>query len=107
MEPKVMKQQKVFINTNTTNNDDSTGFSRLQATNVASFALQQGAELEDWSDHDDEDAQQTGWDEITDDAAKELIRQKRREQRAQRNQRLQQQKQQQKSQPYGGFSYHA
>lgn len=100
----MLKQQKLFINTK--NNDENPGFSRLQPTTIASFGLQQSAELADWSDHDDEDAA-TGWDDDgVDDAAKELIRQKRREQRAQRNQRLQQQKLQ-KTQSHGSFSYHA
>lgn len=107
MEPKVVKQQKVFINTNKTkSNNDDNNFSRLQASSATDFAIKQTSELEDWSDHDDEDATQTGWDEINDDAAKEMIRQKRREQRAQRNQRVQQQKLN-KMQSQAGYSYHA
>lgn len=101
MEPKVKKQPKLFINTNA---GEDNNFSRLQATNMANFALKQGAELEDWSDHD-EDAGQTGWDEVTDEPAKELIRQKRREQRAQRNQRLLEQKQLQHAHAHAGYPY--
>lgn len=104
MEPKVKKQQKVFINKNT--NEDS-NFSRLQATNAANIAFKQGAELEDWSDHDEDDAGQMGWDEVTDESAKDLIRQKRREQRALRNQRLLEQKQLQYAQAHTGYPYHA
>lgn len=92
MIPKVKKQKKVFIDTNTTKAES---FSRLQATGAASIPRLQTAELEDWSDENIDDTNETGWDEGSDEATKAIIREKRREARAQRHQRLQQQKLQQ------------
>ena len=91
MAPKVSKQKKVFIDKNKAATEN---FSRLQATSAATIPRLQTAELEDWSDADNEDAE-TGWDEVSDEATKAMIREKRREARAQRQQRLQQQKEQQ------------
>lgn len=99
MTPKVKKQKKVFINTNQSATDN---FSRLQATSAAIIPRLQTAELEDWSDEDNE---QTGWDEVTDEATKAMIREKRREARAQRHQRLQQQKQQQNQTKNGLYAH--
>lgn len=92
MTPKVIKQKKVFINTNKNAPDN---FSRLQATNAAIIPHVQTAELEDLSDENNDDNDQTGWDEVSDEMTKQMIRDKRREARAQRNQRLIQQKQHQ------------
>lgn len=97
MTPKVVKQQKLFIATN--KNNESENFSRLQATSAANIPHFQTAELEDLSDENADDGEQTGgWDVINDDMAKQIIREKRREARAQRNQRIQQQKLQQQMQ---------
>lgn len=91
-----MKQKKVFI---ATNKDESENFSRLQATSAAHIPhFTQSAELEDLSDENVDDNEQTGWDVINDEVAKQIIREKRREARAQRNQRIQQQKLQQQQQ---------
>lgn len=95
MTPKVLKQQKLFI---ATNKNEPENFSRLQATTAAHIPHFQSAELEDLSDENADDNEQTGWDVINDDVAKQLIREKRREARAQRNQRIQQQKLQQQMQ---------
>lgn len=95
MTPKVVKQQKIFI---ATNKSEPENFSRLQATSAANIPHFQSAELEDLSDENDEDGDQTGWDVINDDMAKQIIREKRREARALRNQRIQQQKLQQQMQ---------
>lgn len=99
MTPKVVKQQKVFI---ATNKNEPENFSRLQATSAANIPHFQTAELEDLSDENADDGEQTGWDVINDDMTKQIIREKRREARALRNQRIQQQKLQQQMQnnPY-------
>ncbi|XP_055305459.1 uncharacterized protein LOC129570082 [Sitodiplosis mosellana] len=91
MVPKVVKPKKMFIDQNKAATEN---FSRLQATSAAIIPRLQTAELEDWSDVDNEDNVETGWDEVSDEATKAMIREKRREARAQRHQRLQQQKQQ-------------
>lgn len=104
MVPKVVKQKKVFIEKNNKSNTEN--FSRLQATSAAIIPRLQTAELEDWSDVDNED-DETGWDEVSDEATKAMIREKRREARAQRHQRLQQQKlQQQQNQMKSGLYAH-
>lgn len=104
MEPKVSKQKKVFIDKNKAATEN---FSRLQATSAATIPRLQTAELEDWSDADNDDNAETGWDEVSDEATKAMIREKRREARAQRQQRLQQQKeQQQRMQTKGGLYAH-
>lgn len=95
MVPKVVKQKKLFIDHNKTTEEN---FSRLQATSAAVIPRLQTAQLEDWSDVDNEDNDETGWDEVSDEATKAMIREKRREARAQRHQRLQQQKLQQQLQ---------
>lgn len=93
MTPKVKKQKKVFIETN---KNAPENFSRLQATTAAIIPHPQTAELEDWSDENNDDNDKTaGWDEVNDEITKQMIREKRREARAQRNQRLLQQKHQQ------------
>lgn len=103
MEPKVSKQKKLFVDKNKAATEN---FSRLQATSAAAIPRLQTAELEDWSDGDNEDAE-TGWDEVSDEATKAMIREKRREARAQRQHRLQQQKeQQQRIQTKGGLYAH-
>lgn len=97
MTPKVVKQQKIFIATNNKQTEPE-NFSRLQATSAANIPHFQSTELEDLSDENADDGEQTGWDVINDDIAKQVIREKRREARAQRNQRIQQQKLQQQMQ---------
>lgn len=92
MVPKVKKQKKLFIDKNKTTTEN---FSRLQATSAAIIPRLQTTELEDWSDVDNEDNDEIGWEEVSDEATKAMIREKRREARAQRHQRLQQQKLQQ------------
>lgn len=82
MAPTIVKQTKVLIPTTTAENSRQ-NFSRLQATSAANIPVVQTAELEDWTD--DENAQ-PGWDELTDETTKALIREKRRELRQQRNQ---------------------
>lgn len=88
MAPKIIKQKKLLIKTETAN--PTNNFARLQATN--SIPIVPTADLEDWVDDDDASA---GWDEIDDENTKNLIRESRREQRAQRNQQIQKLKQQQ------------
>lgn len=90
MIPKVIKQKKVFISTEKAAPDN---FSRLQATSAAVIPRLQTAELENWSDEDNDN--ETGWDEVNDEMTKEMIREKRREARAERNRRLLEQKLQQ------------
>ncbi|XP_031621238.1 uncharacterized protein LOC116339483 [Contarinia nasturtii] len=102
MAPSVIKQKKVFIDTNK-NGDEN--FSRLQATGAAAIPRLQTAELEDWSDHDNDDHEETGWEEVNDEMTKEMIREKRREARAQRHQRLQQQKLQQNQMKSGLYPH--
>lgn len=93
MTPKVLKQKKLFIDTNKNAPDN---FSRLQATSAAAIPHLPTAELEEWSDENNDDHDQTaGWDEVNDEMTKQMIREKRREARALRNQRLLQQKQHQ------------
>lgn len=94
MIPKVVKQKKVFIETNA-NKNVADNFSRLQATTAANIPRLTTAELEDWSDEDNNDNEAVGWDEASDEMTKQIIREKRREARVQRHQRLQQQKLQQ------------
>lgn len=104
MAPKVKKQKKVFIDTN---KNAPEGFSRLQASDAPHIPRLQGAELEDWSDDNQEHDDGTGgWDndQVTDEMTKELIREKRREARALRNQRQQQKLQQHHTQR--GLSAH-
>lgn len=102
MVPKVKKQKKLFIDTNTNKTES---FSRLQATSAANIPRLQTAELEDWSDENNDDNNETGWEEVNDEATKAMIREKRREARAQRHQRLQQQKLQQQMQS-GLYAHH-
>lgn len=84
MTPQIIKQTKVLLKNE---NNLPTNFSRLQAnTNNIPKA---GAELEDWTD---EDEQPAGWEELDDEHTKNLIREKRREQRVQRQQKQQKQK---------------
>lgn len=87
MAPKIIKQKKLLIKTE--NDNVSTNFSRLQATSAANIPIVQTADLEDWADEDTP----VGWDELTDDNTKHLIRESRKELRAQRQQQLQKQKQ--------------
>lgn len=101
MTPKVVKQKKIYI---ATNKAEPENFSRLQATSAANIPHIQTAELGDLSDENEEDGEQSGWDVINDDMAKQIIREKRREARAQRNQRIQQQKLQQQMQN-NSYSY--
>lgn len=101
MAPNVIKQKKVFINTNKNAN---VNFSRLQATSAAAIPRLQTAELEDWSDEENDNGE-TGWEEVNDAMTKEMIREKRREARAQRHQRLQQQKLQQQQQQQSFHAY--
>uniref|UniRef100_A0A6B2E9K8 Putative conserved secreted protein n=1 Tax=Phlebotomus kandelakii TaxID=1109342 RepID=A0A6B2E9K8_9DIPT len=71
MEPKVMRQTKVLIRTDS---EPEKNFSRLTATDAS---IPYAAELEDWMDES-----KSGWEEVNEDATK-LIREKRREMRAQ------------------------
>lgn len=103
MIPKVKKQKKVFIETNT---NKSENFSRLQASNAANISRLQSAELEDWSDENNDESCETGWDDGNDEVTKAIIREKRREARAQRHQRLQQQKVLQQNQMQSGLPAH-
>lgn len=81
MEPKVLKQKKVFVDTG----KKVDNFSRLQATGAIPHI--QTAELEDWSDNEiDNENGPAGWDEIDDETTRQLIREKKREIRAQRQQ---------------------
>lgn len=83
MEPKVLKQKKVFVDTG----KKVDNFSRLQATGAAAIPHIQTAELEDWSDNEIENGNgPAGWDEIDDETTRQLIREKKREIRAQRQQ---------------------
>lgn len=84
MTPKIIKQTKVLLQTDSAM---PANFSRLQASvnNIPSA----GAELEDWTDDEDQPA---GWEELDDEHTKNLIREKRREQRALRHQKQQKQK---------------
>lgn len=102
MTPKVVKQKKLFIDSN---QRAAENFSRLQATTAANIPRLQTAELEDWSDDDANHDNETGWDEVNDEMTKQMIREKRREARQQRQQRLQQQKSQQ-NQTKGGLYAH-
>lgn len=91
MVPKVKKQKKVFIDTG---KNTSENFSRLQATGAAAIPHVQTAELEDWSDSENQNENNpAGWEEIDDEATKQIIREKRRELRAQRHQQKLQQQQ--------------
>lgn len=103
MIPKVIKQKKVFI---ATDNAVPDNFTRLQATGAAVIPRLQTAELENWSDEDNNDNEPTGWDEVNDEATKQMIREKRREARAERNQRLLQQKLQQNQTKSGLHAHH-
>lgn len=107
MIPKVVKQKKVFINTN---KNAPENFSRLQATGAADIPRLSTAELEDWSDEENNDNELAGWDEVNDEKTKQMIREKRREARAERNRRLQEQKLHQQQQQYnqmkGGLYAH-
>ena len=74
MEPKIIKQKKVFLK-GQQEESDTTNFSRLEAKATAYIPIKN--ELEDWED--DPDLQKAGWDEIDDKNTKLLIRDKRRE----------------------------
>lgn len=87
MTPKIVKQTKVLIKTESSP-PAASNFSRLQATSAANIPIVQSAELEDW---DDDDANY-GWDEASDEATKALIREKRREMREKRKLEQQQQR---------------
>lgn len=103
MTPKVLKQKKLFI---ATEKNATENFSRLQATTTANIPRLQTAELEDWSDDDNNhDNEQTGWDEVNDEITKQMIREKRREARQQRQHRLQQQKSQQNHMKGGLYAH--
>lgn len=104
MTPKVVKQKKVFVDPNK-NTNSGENFSRLQPTSAAYIPHVPTADLEDWSD-ENEDDRTAGWDEVNDEVTKQMIREKRREARAQRNQRLLQQKQQQQQMQSGLYAHH-
>lgn len=78
MTPKIMKQTKVLLKTDS---NEPANFTRLQANSIIPNV---GTELEDWTDED----QPAGWEELDDENTKNLIREKRREQRAQRHQKF-------------------
>lgn len=103
MTPKVVKQKKVFVDPNK-NKNSGENFSRLQPTSAAYIPHVPTADLEDWSDENEDD--RAGWDEVNDEMTKQMIREKRREARAQRNQRLLQQKQHQQQQMQSGLYAH-
>lgn len=88
MTPKIIKQQKVLLQSES---DIPTNFSRLQATTANIPAA--GADLEDWTD---DDQPSVAWEELNDEHTKNMIREKRKELRAQKQQ---QQPQKQKNQP--------
>lgn len=81
MTPTIKRQAKLLIQSGNAN-EQTTNFSRLQATSAAAIPIVQSAELEDWDDDD----MQTGWDELSDETTKAMIREKRRELRAQKQQ---------------------
>lgn len=83
-----MKQKKIFLDTD---KKEEENFTRLQATSTVMNPHVQSAELEDWSDENDEGGE-TGWNEIDDEATKAMIREKRKELRRQRHQKQQQRK---------------
>lgn len=95
MVPKVKKQKKMYVDTGNNTGDN---FSRLQATGAASIPHIQTAELEDWSDNEQDENGPAGWEEIDDENTRQMIREKKREIRAQKQQqkiqRLKQQQQQ-------------
>lgn len=80
MEPKIIKQKKVFLKSQQDADNDKLNFSRLEAKTTPYIPIQN--ELEDWED--DLDLQKAGWDEIDDKNTKLLIREKRRELRNQK-----------------------
>lgn len=84
MEPRVLKQKKLFVDTG----KKVDNFSRLQATGAAAIPHIQTAELEDWSDNENDNNENgpAGWDGIDDETTRQLIREKKREIRAQRQQ---------------------
>lgn len=84
MTPKIIKQTKVLLKSDV---QPTSSFSRLQAS--TNIIPQVGADLEDWTDEDDQPA---GWEELNDEHTKNLIREKRREQRAVRQQKQKQSK---------------
>ncbi len=79
MTPKIIKQTKVLLQTDST---IPTNFSRLQASTANIPAV--GADLEDWTD---DDQPSVAWEELDDEHTKNLIREKRRELRAQKQQK--------------------
>lgn len=81
MTPKIKKQTKLLIKTDTTTSDIPTNnFSRLQAGSIP--VVTANADLEDITD----DETKMGWEEINDENTKQLIIEKRKEIRAQRKQ---------------------
>lgn len=81
MTPKIIKQQKVLLQSES---DIPTNFSRLQATTANIPAI--GADLEDWTD---DEQPSVAWEELNDEHTKHIIREKRKELRAQKQQQKQ------------------
>lgn len=100
MTPKIKRQKKVFLNQGK-DNDDTSNFSRLEATAIAEIPTTVSHfhtnsiqtlineiklnyfqnELEDWND---DSGRMAGWEEIDDQNTKQIIRDTRKEMRAAR-----------------------